>query len=96
MARGGYVGVGGVARKISKGYVGVNGIARKIIKAYIGVNGIARPLWGYDKITKYKWISRSDHGEDSVALTVGNYALIAGGEGGNGGSISVSRTAQVT
>ena len=43
MAKGAYIGVNGVARKIKKGYIGVDGIARKIKKAYIGdENGIAR------------------------------------------------------
>lgn len=42
MAKGAYIGIGGVARKIKGGYAGVNGVARKIKKAYIGVNGVAR------------------------------------------------------
>lgn len=42
MAKGSYIGIGGVARKIKGGYAGVDGVARKIKKAYIGVNGVAR------------------------------------------------------
>lgn len=45
MAKGAYIGVNNVARKIKKGYIGVDGVARKIKKAYIGVNGIARLFW---------------------------------------------------
>ncbi len=42
MPKGGFTGVGGVARKTKKAYIGVNGVARKTKKAYIGVNGVAR------------------------------------------------------
>jgi hypothetical protein len=46
MAKGAYIGVGGVAHKIKKGYIGVGGIARKIKKAYVGdENGVARLAW---------------------------------------------------
>ena len=45
MAKKGYVGVGGVARKLKKGYVGVGGVARRLKKGYIGVGGVARPCW---------------------------------------------------
>jgi len=39
MAKGAYIGVNNVAKKIKKGYVGVDGVARKIKKAYIGIGG---------------------------------------------------------
>lgn len=39
-----YIGIGGVAKSISKMYIGVDGKARQVQKAYIGVNGVAR-LW---------------------------------------------------
>ena len=43
MAKGVYIGVNGVSRKIKNGYIGVNDVARKIKKVYIGdENGIAR------------------------------------------------------
>lgn len=47
---GGFVGVGGTARKMQAAYVGVNGIARKVLKVYVGVNGIARPCFTSDNI----------------------------------------------
>jgi len=40
MAKKGYIGVGGRARKIKKLYVGINGIAREVKKAYVGINGV--------------------------------------------------------
>ena len=45
MAKGKYVGVSGVARKVKKQYIGVGGVARKIKKGYIGVGGVARQYW---------------------------------------------------
>ena len=42
MAKGMYVGINNVARKITKAYVGAGGVARKVKKGYIGVNGVPR------------------------------------------------------
>lgn len=42
MATGHYVGVNGVARKVTAPYVGVEGVARNVKAGYIGVNGVAR------------------------------------------------------
>jgi hypothetical protein len=42
MAKGIYLGIGGVARKVKQPYVGINGVARKVTKGYIGVGGVAR------------------------------------------------------
>ena len=53
MAKGLYVGVDGIARKIKKAYVGVDGIARKIKKAYVGVDGVARLIYSADVFGGY-------------------------------------------
>ena len=45
MAKGVYVGVDGVAKKVKSMYIGVDGIARKIKKAYIGVDNIAKLIY---------------------------------------------------
>lgn len=45
MAKAGYVGINGVARKLKKMYVGINGVARKLKKLYVGINGVARLWW---------------------------------------------------
>ena len=42
MATGHYIGVNGVARKITTPYIGVNGVARNVKSGYVGVNGVAR------------------------------------------------------
>ncbi len=53
MAKGTYVGVGGVARKVKKLYVGVNGVARKVKKGYIGINGVARLFYSSQSDPSY-------------------------------------------
>ena len=45
MAKAQYVGVSGVARRVSKKYIGVSGIARNVILGYVGVSGIARKFF---------------------------------------------------
>lgn len=45
MAKGAYIGVNNVARKIKNGYIGVDNTARKIKKGYIGVSGVARQFF---------------------------------------------------
>lgn len=42
MARRGYLGVSGIAKKLKNGYIGIDGKARKITKVYTGVNGTAK------------------------------------------------------
>lgn len=52
MSKAGYIGVDGIARKITGGYIGVDGVARKVKKMYVGdANGKAQlcykaePTW---------------------------------------------------
>ena len=42
MANGQYVGVNGVARKVTSPYIGVAGVARNVTTGYVGVDGVAR------------------------------------------------------
>lgn len=46
MAKGAYIGIDNIARKVKNGYIGVDGVARKIKAAYIGIDGVARSCWG--------------------------------------------------
>ena len=48
MANGQYVGVNGVARKVTSPYIGVDGIARNVKSGYVGVNGVARLFFAPD------------------------------------------------
>lgn len=50
MAKGMYVGVDSVARKVKSCYIGVDGVARKVKKAYIGVNGVARLFYNFSPL----------------------------------------------
>ena len=79
MAKGAYVGVDNIARKIKKGYIGVDGVARKIKKAYIGIGGVARPCWG-GGLEYYGTITPLSYARNELAAThVGNHAVFAGG-----------------
>lgn len=49
MAKGAYVGVGGVARKVKTPYVGVANVARKVKAGYVGVDGVARQFYSGGK-----------------------------------------------
>ena len=86
MAKGGYIGTGGVARKLKSGYIGVANLARKIKKGYIGVAGVARPIWSSGpELIKY---GSSEDGAVEVlgasgngaATMVGDYALFGGAD----------------
>ena len=82
MAKGGYIGVNGTAKKIKKGYVGVGGTAKTIKKGYMGIGGVARPIWagGVGKLEYYGTITPlSVGGSDLAATTVGDFALFGGG-----------------
>lgn len=62
----------------------VESVARRVKKGYIGIGGVARPFWGYGKLEYYGTISGVVGARyDMAGTTVGNYALIAGGNTAN-------------
>ena len=71
MAKGAYIGIADIARKIKKGYIGVNGIAKKIKKAYVGdESGRARLCYTAAAVwKKYEAVSNTRY-EQSVASNV--------------------------
>ena len=82
MAKGIYLGIDSLSRKVKKMYLGVEGVARKVKKGYVGVNGLARLFFsgtaGLNKsshvitnLTVEMWSHKSAH--------TGNYALVGGG-----------------
>lgn len=81
MAKGIYVGVDNIARKVKKLYFGVDGVARKVTKGYIGVDGVARPFFSGEKKLVYYGTTTglSEARVEISTATVGNYALFAGG-----------------
>ena len=83
MAKGAYIGINNVAKKIKGGYIGIDGVARKITKAYVGVGGVARPCWGGGgELTYYGTVKALSTARSKIAATsVGGYALFGGGYG---------------
>lgn len=86
MAKGLYIGISSLARKIKKWYIGVNGVARKVKKAYIGVNGVARLFWssGYSSLT-YDGQATNLISKRSGIKAFGNseYCIFSGGSSSN-------------
>jgi len=90
MAKGAYIGINNVARKVKKIYVGVDGVARKVKKAYIGIGGVAR-LWFSSGLAYHGTATSLSTARQGLAATsVGNYALFAGGDTNSGSTITIS------
>lgn len=80
MAKGAYIGVNGVARKVKKMYVGVGGVARRVKKAYIGVGGVARPFWAGGELSYYGQIlPPTEDVSYRGSISFQNHAVFAGG-----------------
>lgn len=79
------------ARKVKKMYVGVDSLARKVKKAYVGVGGVAKMFYKFcGPLVYYGKATPSLQSEQyMVGVSVGNYALIAGGGVGSHGSTDV-------
>lgn len=81
MAKGIYLGIDSLSRKVKKMYLGIEGVARKVKKAYIGVNGIARlffagggkPVYDglYSMVSPRKWYA-------AIAATKQHWILSGG------------------
>ena len=89
MAKGVYIGVNGIARKVKKIYIGVDGIARKVKKAYIGVGGIARPCFS-GGLEYYGTVTPLSEGRMGMAAaSTPNHAYFACGRILSGGATSI-------
>lgn len=55
MAKGIYVGVAGVARKVGKQYLGIAGVARKAKSGFAGVAGVARQFFSGATLVTYNF-----------------------------------------
>lgn len=53
MAKGIYLGIDSLSRKVKKMYLGIEGVARKVKKGYVGVNGIARLFFTLGTMFRY-------------------------------------------
>ena len=97
MAKAKYIGVGGIARKVSGEYVGVSGIARKVKSGYIGVSGVARQFFpGITTWSRYTIVNASTITRNILHTYtyVGTYSLNASGSwylatAGSGVNLSV-------
>ena len=96
MAKGAYIGVNNVAKKIKKGYIGVGGVARKIKKGYIGVDGKARLCYSGIRIITAAGTVDRPHLNYSGSIgnfapgTIGDYAVFDGGQWSSDGYYTCS------
>lgn len=84
MAKGIYVGVNDIARKVKKIYVGIDGVARKVKKAYIGVNGIAQEFYSAETLVPFtsnifprSWVESSDYLSATANDKYGEWRIVA-------------------
>ena len=108
MAKGTYLGVNDIARKLKSAYLGVDGVARKLTKAYVGdESGIARLAWSSnaDTLVMVDTISLGknernvayshDGGNSWEFLSVGSEYAFLGVTYGNGLFLGVTQYGEV-
>ena len=78
MAKGIYVGAGGVARRMKKAYVGVAGKARAVRKMYVGVGNRARLCYSAEPEYAGTGVPLAAPKYGAKAAAAGNCALIGG------------------
>lgn len=81
MAKGIYLGIDSLSRKVKKMFVGVEGVARKVKKGYVGVNGLAR-LFFSGQVVPYVMGATTPMAVNriqAVAGSIGNNLVILGG-----------------
>lgn len=81
MAKGIYLGIDSLSRKVKKMYLGIEGVARKVKKGYVGVNGLARLFFSGGG--KPSFLGRFepifDHHNYAAVAGTKDYLLISGG-----------------
>ena len=84
MAKGIYLGIDSLSRKVKKMYLGIEGVARKVKKGYVGVNGLARLFFsGKYKVVRYGYIDNLSETRYGIAgASVKDWAVFAGGQHG--------------
>lgn len=97
MSKAMYLGVDGVARKVSKPYVGVDGVARKCKTGYVGVDGTARQfLSGASKVTVTVTVSGKNAGSGITVYGITDEAGNAVKTNSSGVAVGVTEAASVT
>ena len=79
MAKGIYLGIDSLARKVKKMFVGVEGVARKVKKGYVGVNGLARLFFSGGLLYEGTAPDLQYPRFDGAAAATSQFALIGGG-----------------
>lgn len=83
MAKGIYLGIDSLSRKVKKMFVGVEGVARKVKKGYVGVNGIARLFFsgaGFSTLSYVGEITPLVAARQRLSAgTIGDYAVFVNG-----------------
>ena len=79
MAKGIYLGINSISRKVKKMFVGVEGVARKVKKGYVGVNGLARLFFSGGLSYEGTAPDLSYPRFDGAAAATNQFALIGGG-----------------
>ena len=92
MAKGIYVGAGGVARRMKKAYVGVAGKASAVRKMYVGVGNRARLCYSAEPEYAGTGVPLAAPKYGAKAAAAGNYALIGGGRFAGTASNAVCNT----
>lgn len=92
MAKGIYVGAGGVARRMKKAYVGVAGKARAVRKMYVGVGNRARLCYSAEPEYAGAGVPLAAPKYGAKAAAAGNSALIGGGRFAGTASNAVCNT----
>ena len=96
MAKGIYLGIDSLSRKVKKMYLGIEGVARKVKKGYIGINGIARLFFagGGKPVYAGETTPLPVLAARLAGASVSKYALFAGGTRGT--SLTGTPNNQVT
>ena len=89
MAKGIYLGIDSLSRKVKKMYLGIEGVARKVKKGYVGVNGLARLFFSgagkpvYDGLQNISATSAFRRTGAALASTKHHWILSGGRNGSN-------------
>lgn len=81
MAKGIYLGIDSLSRKVKKMYLGIEGVARKVKKGYVGVAGVARLFFSGGGIPSFlgRFEPTFDHHNYAAVAGTKDYLLISGG-----------------
>lgn len=71
-----YIGIGGIARKVTKSYIGVGGVGRNIKTKYTGISGVARKYFGSIDVSKLSITYTGTMTDQIVEMSGTQYRLL--------------------